>query len=398
MTDPAFGRAIRPAFLLEADAAHLNHGSFGATPRVVLAAQDDWRRRLEAQPSRFMMRELEPALAQARGPLARLLGADPAGLAFVDNATTGVNAVARSLDLAPGDEVLTTDHGYGAVRQTFTHVCARAGARLVEAALPFPPRSSAELEAAVVERIGPRTRLVVIDHVTSPSAIILPVAAIATAARARGVPVLVDGAHAPGMLDLAIDELPVDWYTGNCHKWLCAPKGSAFLWAGTERRERLHPTVISHGYGRGFEAEFGWTGTRDPSPWLSVPAAIDFLDGFGAGGPGAVGLGVARVRAYTVDLARRAADLLAAAWGNEARVPAALHGTMAIVALPAALQRRLGPATEEHSRRLRHQIWDEHRVEIPIMAIDGRHWARLSAFIYNEIDDYERLAAAGRAL
>jgi isopenicillin-N epimerase len=385
MTAPQpFGRAILPAFLLEPDAAHLNHGSFGATPHEVLAVQDQWRRRLEAQPSRFMMRELEPALAAAREPLARLVGVDAQGLAFVDNATSGVNAVARSLDLQPGDEVLTTDHVYGAVRQTFTHVCARAGARLIEARLPFPPAASAELEAALMARISARTRLVAIDHVTSPSAMILPVSAIAAACRSRGIPVLVDGAHAPGMLDLAIGALGVDWYTGNCHKWLCAPKGSAFLWAAPRHRAQLHPTVISHGYGRGFTEEFGWTGTRDPSAWLSVPAAIGFLDRLDA----------RRVRTYAIDLARRAGDLLAAAWGNEPRVPAELHGAMTIVPLPAAVQQSLGPATEERARHLRHQIWDRHRIEIPIMVIEGRYWARPSAFIYNETSDYERLAAA----
>ena len=272
----ALGAAIREAFLIDPGACTVNHGSYGATPRAVLAEQDRWRAMMEAQTSRFFNRVLPGALRAAAGRLAAHVGAAAEDVAFVPNATTGVNAVLRSRDFEPGDEILMLSHVYGAVRNTARYVAERTGARLVEAALPWPRPDDAGIIASVAGAITPRTRIAVLDHITSPSAVVLPIAELVALCHARGVPVLVDGAHAPGQAALDVEAIGADWYTGNAHKWLFAPKGCAFLHARREAHAGLHPAVISHGLGRGFVAEFDWTGTVDPSAYLAIGAALDF--------------------------------------------------------------------------------------------------------------------------
>jgi isopenicillin-N epimerase len=237
-----YGRVVRGEWALDENWLTVNHGSQGATPRCVLAAQESWRQQMEAQPTRFMSRVLPRALRDAAEKLGSFLGAQGEDVAFVDNATTGCNAVLRSLRLNPGDEVLVLTHGYGAVRNTVRYVTDRAGARMAEAPLPFPfPRGEAMLEA-VEQTITRRTRLAVLDHVTSASALVLPIAAMTALCRQRGVPVLVDGAHGPGQVNLNVAALGVDWYMGNCHKWLCAPKGSGFIWAAPGAAGRAAPS------------------------------------------------------------------------------------------------------------------------------------------------------------
>lgn len=380
-----FGRAARAHFLLEGDAVFLNHGSYGATPRVVLAAADAWRRRMEAQPVRFMGRELIPALHAALDRLGGFIGARGADLAFVDNATAAVSTVLRAFELAPGDELLTTSHAYGAVRAALGFVAARAGARVVEAELPFPAAGEDELCAALARRFTERTRLLALDHVTSPTALVLPVARLAAAARARGIPVLVDGAHAPGMLNLDIGSLGVDWYAGNCHKWLFAPKGCAFLWAAPERQAVLAPLAVSHGQGQGFRAAFDWTGTRDHSAFLAVTAALGFIEGIGA----------ERLRARNHDLVVAAARLIVDAWWTPVGGPPALLGAMAAIAVPTERGLAKGlPATPGAAAALHDRLWDDHRIEVPVTAFAGRLWVRVSAQIYNELEEYHRLAEA----
>ena len=258
------------AFDLDPAYLTVNHGSFGAVPRSVQAAQRIWQARMEAQPTRFLATEAPDALRAAATALARYVNADPDGLGFVANATEGCNAVLRSLRLAPGDEILVLSHGYGAVRKTATFVAARAGARVAEATLPFPCPTEAAVLDALATALSPRTRIAVLDHITSPSALVLPIAAMVALCRARGVPVLVDGAHAPGQVPLDLSALDADWYTGNAHKWLFAPRGCAFLATAARQRARTHPAVISHGHGAGYVAEFDWTGTRDPSAFLAI--------------------------------------------------------------------------------------------------------------------------------
>jgi isopenicillin-N epimerase len=263
----------------------------------VLTAQQDWQRRMEAQPGRFFRAILPAALRHAAGQLGAFLGADGNDLAFVENTTVGCNAVLRSLELGAGDEILVLTHGYGAVRNAARYVAERAGARVTEAAVPFPRPDADAIVASVAAALTPRTKLAVIDHITSGSALVLPLERIVTACHAAGVPVLVDGAHGPGQVTLDLPSLGADWYVGNCHKWLCAAKGSAFLWAAPSRQAGLHPVTISHGFGAGFLAEFDWTGTRDCSAWLSVGAAIDFH----------ARLGGAALRARNVGLAAEGA-------------------------------------------------------------------------------------------
>jgi isopenicillin-N epimerase len=374
-----FGPGMRERFALEPDMAFLNHGSYGAAPKEVLAVQADLRQRLESQPVRFMSRELPDRLAEAGAVLAEFVGAQPADLAFVENATAGCNAVLRSLKLKPGDEVLITDHIYPAVRNILRHVKAESGALLVEAHLPFPLQGPQPVIDAVTAKITGCTKLVVLDHITSPTATILPVAEIAAAAKKVGAKVLLDAAHAPGQIDFDVTALGADWVTGNAHKWLYAPKGAAFLWAAPDAQEGLHPTVISHGFGKGFQAEFGWTGTRDPSAWLAVPAAIAFYKGIGDGA----------VRRHNQDLARRAADLLMERLGTGPASPPSMRGAMATIELPTNL-----PGEVEVGRALNASIWEKHRIEVPIFAFAGKLWVRISAQVYNELAEYEALAEA----
>ena len=331
---------------------------------------------MEAQTTRFFSRVLPQALRHAADRLGAFIGAAGKDIAFLDNATTGCNAVLRSLRLQPDDEVLVLTHGYGAVRNTARFVAERAGARMIEAAVPFPRPEADAIVTALQAALSPRTRIAVLDHITSATALVLPLARMIGVCRAAGVPVLVDGAHAPAQIDLDLCTLGADWYSGNCHKWLCAPKGSAFLWAASDRQAGLHPVTISHGFGGGFVAEFDWAGTRDPSAYLCVDAAIDFHKR----------LGGAALRDRNRSLAAEAAALLARRLGTEVGTDGALAGAMGLVRLPVS-----GPATQPHALALRARLMDA-GTDAPVHAVDGALWLRISAFAYNEMEDYERLA------
>jgi isopenicillin-N epimerase len=377
LTPSSPAKAPRSEWLLDPNVAFLNHGSFGATPRAVLAEQDRWRARMERHPTGFMLYDLPVALRGAATRLAEFVGAADRDLAFVENATVGCNAVLNAFHLEAGDEILVTDHCYAAIRKAAEHVALRAGARVVEAAMPLPLDDSTAITAAIGSRCGPHTRLVILDHVTSPTAVLCPISDLTSLCRSRGAAVLVDGAHAPGMLSLDLPSIGADWYVGNCHKWLMAPKGSGFLWTSPARQADTHPLVISHGYRQGFKAEFDWTGTRDPSAWLAVPAAIDFHGRLG--GPS--------LRARNTALARDAATLLARRWRSERATPDPLTGSMAAVRLPAS-----GAATMDRALELRRLLFDRHRIEVAIHPFGGALWVRISAQAYNELGDYERLA------
>lgn len=368
----ALGLHVRDLWGLDPDFLTVNHGSFGATPLAVLAEQQAWRERMETQPSRFMRTVLPGALRAAAERLAAFIGARGDDVVFVDNATGGCNAVLRSLRLRPEQDVLVLSHGYGAVRNTVRFVTEQAGARMTEAVIPFPRPTADAVVAAVAAALTPETRLAVIDHITSASALVLPVDRIAAVCRERGVPVLVDGAHAAGQIDLDVPSLGADWYTGNCHKWLCAPKGSAFLWSAPERQAGLHPTIISHGFEQGYLAEFDWTGTRDFSAMLAVPAAIDFHQR----------LGGAALRQRNRDLALTATRLLADRLGTEAGADPAMMAAMGLVRLP-------GPTDQVAA--LRNRLLDA-GTDAPVHVLDGVIWLRLSAFAYNDVNDYQRLA------
>jgi isopenicillin-N epimerase len=381
--------ALRDLWTLEKDVTYLNHGSFGACPASVLAEQARLRARLEAQPVRFMLRELEPMLDAARAALAAFLGADAADLGFVPNATTGVNAVLRSLTFAPGDEIVTTDHAYGACRNALDYVAARSGARVVVATVPFPLRGPDEVVTPILAAVGDRTRLALLDHVTSPTALVWPLAELVTKLRARGVETLVDGAHAPGMIPLALDGLGAGYYTGNCHKWLCAPKGAAFLHVRRDLQSGLVPTTVSHGATSSrtdksrFQLLFDWVGTTDPTAALCVPAALAFMGSLQPGG-------WPKVMAANHALALHARDRLCAALGVSPPAPGAMLGSMASIPLPDEAVRAEGLDPLQDS------LWHQDRIEVPVHVWPAppRRLIRVSAQLYNGAEDYDRLAAA----
>lgn len=372
-------------FVLDREWTFLNHGSFGACPAEVLRHQDGLRARLERQPVQFFARDLQPLLDDALRELAALCGAQAEDLCFVPNATAGVNAVLRSLRLEPGDELLTTDHVYNACKNALEFVAAQHGAAVVIAPVPFPLADPAQITAAVLARVTPRTRLALLDHVTSPTALVFPVAELVAALHARGVDTLVDGAHALGMLPLELDRLGAAYYTANCHKWLCAPKGAAILHVRRDRQAQIRPPCISHGAnaplspGRSrYRLEFDWTGTTDPSSALCAPVAARLLGGLLPGG-------LPALQARNHDLAVTAQALLCEALAVAPPCPPSLLGSMATVPLPDrdgagadALQAALVAA----------------RIEVPLIRWPDspRLQVRVSAQIYNTLDDYQRLA------
>ncbi|HEX4883178.1 MAG TPA: aminotransferase class V-fold PLP-dependent enzyme [Casimicrobiaceae bacterium] len=384
-----FGRALRAEWALDPAGTYLNHGTVGATPRRVLAAQQAIRDEIQRHPARYLLRELadvkqiamraRPRMRVAADAVAAFLGARGEDLVFVDNATAGVNAVLRSLRLEPGDEILLTDHGYGSVGHVARHVAGLAGARVVTAPLPWPRWEPEAIVEAVAGALGPRTRLAVVDQVTSPTGLLLPVAAIAARCRAAGVLVLVDGAHGPGALDFAIPDLGGDWYTGNLHKWAMAPISAAVLWARPERQRDLHPPAISWGYGLDFAAEFDLQGTRDPSAWLAAPEGLAFMRD----------LGLEAMRAWNHRLAWEAARGLADRWGVELPQDESQVGCMAAVPLPA----RFG-TTAADGHGLKDALLYEDGIEAQVHAFRDRLFWRLSAQVYNEPEDFERAARA----
>ncbi|HEX6707150.1 MAG TPA: aminotransferase class V-fold PLP-dependent enzyme [Albitalea sp.] len=390
-TNPTpFGRGMLAHWLLDPDAAYLNHGTFGVTPTRVLDLQHALHAQIERHPARFMARELmsldpqppaqRPRLRAAAEDVAAFLGARGDDLVFVDNATSGVNAVLRSLRLAAGDEIVLLDHAYGAVARAAAFVAREHRARVVTVALPFPLEDDASCLEPLAAALTPRTRIAILDHITSETALVLPLARMAALCHARGVPVLGDGAHAPGAIDVDIPSLGVDWYAANLHKWAFAPRGCGVLWASADRREGLHPPIISWGLDVGWHQEFDWTGTRDPTPFLCAPAGIAFITDF---------LGTDAMRAYNHALAWQAAGTLTTRWGLPWTTPKRMVGCMATVPLPAACG-----ATAQDASRLREWLLCERRIEVAVVSRAGRLWARVSAQVYNDMGDIDRLADA----
>jgi isopenicillin-N epimerase len=381
---------------LDPSVEFLNHGSFGAAPRPVLETQAEWRARLERQPVQFF-RELEPHLDAARATLGAFVEADPDDLAFVSNATSGVNTVVRSLELQPGDELLTTDHAYNACRNTL-RLHEPRGVRVVVAEVPFPLRSPCQVVDAVLARATPRTRLALLDHVTSPTGLVFPVAELVRALGERGIDTLVDGAHAPGMVPLDLRTLGAAYYTGNCHKWLCAPKGSAFLHVRRDRQDGMLPLTIGHGLNSTrtdrsrFRLLFDWTGTADPTPFLCIPAALQCLGSLLPGGWPEL---MRRNRA----LALSAQAILGEALGIELPAPSEMIGSLAAVPLPPLAHADVAarPAPPDPLQRA---LLSRHRIEAPVMPFPAppARVLRVAAQVYNSEEQVRALAAALPAL
>jgi isopenicillin-N epimerase len=389
---------MRDLFLLDPDIHFLNHGSFGACPKPVFEALQRWQLAMERNPVEFLGRRSAALLRAARERLAAHLGANADDLVFVPNATTGVNTVAQSLALQPGDEILTTDHEYGACDATWRHVCQRTGAVYQRVQIPLPFEAG-EFADRLLAAVTPRTRLIFVSHLTSTTALIFPLAALCAAARERGIATLVDGAHAPGQIDLDLDALGADFYTGNCHKWLCAPKGAAFLHVRPERQREVHAPVVSWGYvagedgaartggHTGFDAYAGrtllerrlqWQGTRDIAAWLSVPAALDFL--------AAHDWPAHRAASHHRALALQARVL--ARNGLQPIARDADFGQMVPI-----------PVRSSDPEGLRARLFDQHRIEVPVTQHAGQVFVRVSVQAYtldSELQALENaLAAAG---
>lgn len=371
------------AWMLDPSLHHLNHGSFGAVPVAVLESQDGWRRRFERDPVGFVDGGLLPALDLVRGTWASLLGAEQAGVVMLRNTTTGISTVLRTVlpTLPPASEVVITDHAYNATRIAVEVEAARFGHRVVTALVPFPLQSPDEVVDAVLARVGPRTGLVVVDLVTSSTALRLPVEAL-VAALGPDVPVLVDAAHGPGMVEVDVDRLGAAFVVANGHKWLCAPRGSAAMVVREDWRERTRPLVVSHGWEEGFAPErsrfhatFDWTGTDDPTPWLCVPDAVATLSRMSPDG-------LAGVREDNRALALHARDLLCDALAIDPPAPEQMLASMASVPIPGEQRGMLDPL----GATLR-----EHGFVVAVFG-GSRRVLRVSAAPYNHADEYAELA------
>jgi isopenicillin-N epimerase len=368
---------VRALWPLESTVAHLNHGSFGAVPTPVLEEQRSWRERMDGNPVRFFTRELPDALTQARAEVAEFLGAADGEVAFGPNATSAASTVLASLRLDAGDEVVVTDHAYGAVRIAADRFAADARARVVEVALPLHGDEDVVVDT-VLSGLSDRTRLVVLDQVTSPTAWRLPLVRLLPELRERGVSTFVDGAHAPGMLSVELDRLGADYWCGNLHKWCCAARGTAVLHAAPERRRDLRPLVAGWGEPFGYPDAFDHTGTDDLTAWLAAPRALRVLDR----------LGWDRLRTHNVALAvegqRLVADALGLAAADLPRDPAV---SMQLVPLPVGVGHTVAGAVE-----LQRRVGEEIGAEIAVSPWRDRGYLRLSAQAYNSPADYERLA------
>jgi isopenicillin-N epimerase len=389
----AFGHAMREQWMLDPDYTYLNHGTVGAPPRRVLLKQQALRDEMERHPARFVLRELagdapapwrtESRLREAARQVAAFLGSRPEDLVFVPNVTAGLNAVLRSIPLAPGDEVVITDLAYGAITLAAGSITRERGATLTTVEMPYPIHGGVLAPGAIVEAIvsavTSRTRLVVVDHITAQTALLMPVADIVRECHARGVPVLVDGAHAPGSLAFEIPALGADWYAANLHKWAHAPRPCGILWAAPDRQQILHNPVVSWGSGRGFREEFESTATSDPTSYLAAPEGLAMLHEWN----------FAAVLDYMHRMAWEAAALLTARWATSLAAPREMVGAMVTVPLPEA-----AGTTTEAASRLRLALLVEDRIEVHMHAWRGRLWARVSMQIYTELSDVQRLAEA----
>jgi isopenicillin-N epimerase len=403
---PKLGRSASPIteWALDPTVTYLNHGSFGACLRAILEVQRGWRDKLEAHPVRFLARELEDLLDWTRSEIGAFMGADGEDLALMTNATAGVNTVLRSLRFERGDELLTTDHAYNASLNALRFAAAQSSARVVLARVPFPIESPDQAFDAIMAAVTPKTRLAMIDHVTSPTALVLPIDRLVPALAEKGVDVLVDGAHGPGMVPTKLRELKPAYYAGTAHKWICAPKGTAFLYVRRDRQALIKPLSISHGANdprvdrSRFQLEFDWTGTFDPSAWLTIPAAID---GLGEMLPG----GWPALISINRQLVVSAAEMVAEALHTPVQAPSSMTGSMASLRLPG------GPWPRDEATRRMDMIETAmrgRRFEVPLIAwpppwlVDSGDLpattefellVRISAQAYNYFGQYERLAS-----
>ncbi len=377
---------------LNPEIVYLNHGSFGATPRIVQRFRAELQASMEDDPMRFFVHDVWDLIDNSRVAVSEFVGADPEGLVFGENATALVNGVLRSLEFNPGDEIIVLDHGYGACSNSVRFVCERSGAKVVVVGLPFPLDDPLEVTEAIVAAVTNRTVLALVDHVTSPTALVLPINEIVSQLGGRGVDVLVDGAHAPGMLDLDITAINAAYYVGNLHKWVCGPKSAAFMSIGPDHRTSARPLVISHGATGSYETrsrlhlEFDWQGTSDPTAIASVGEALNVMANMVPGG-------WSEIRQRNRDLAREATKIVCSRLGTVSPAPASMFGSMGLIPIPGGLPNQVGwPRLQP----LQEVLEDDYQMPIPIIPwpkFDTR-FVRISAHLYNTTDQYEYLADA----
>lgn len=374
---------------------YLNHGSFGPSPRVVQAVREEWSQRLNANPMDFYLRQFDGAIDHAADRLGRWIGTEGRDLVFVDNATVAMNVVAESLPLGPDDEVLLNDHEYGAVFRIWRSVCEKTGAKIVSPTLGIgnddqPRRFEAvsDISEPIIQAITPRTKLIIISHITSPTAIKFPVEEVCRVARERGIPVCIDGPHALAMVDLNLKKIDCDFYCASLHKWLSAPFGSGFLFVHRKWQSKLKPHLTSWGRSLGgcpsrWQDSLNWLGTRDPAPFLSVPAAIDFLEG----------VGLENFRSQTHELARYARQQLEPILGQVAAIPDSIdwYGSMIAIPLPADVSRKAKPNA---IHPLQQKLWNDHHIEALVTECHGHRYLRASCHLYNSRADIDALCSA----
>ncbi len=375
--------SLKEHFLLDPNIVFLNHGSFGATPKPVFDAYQDWQRRLERQPVLFLGREYNELLYEARTALGEYLNADPEDLVYIPNATHGVNIIARSLNLQPGDEVLTTDHEYGACDYTWEFLCQKVDAHYIHQPIPLPVHSDEEIMEQFLRGITPRTKVVYLSHITSPTALCLPVEEICHRARNLGILSIVDAAHSPGQMPVDLEKLGADVAFGNCHKWMLAPKGAAFLFVRREVQDRVEPFVVSWGYqptpematGSRFVDLLQWTGTKDPTAALAVPLAIQFMREHTW----------EQVRRECHALLRRALKRVCELTGLQPTYPldSGFYHQMAIAPLPPS-----------NLAVLKSRLYDEYKIEVPLVQWQEKQFIRISIQGYNDQNDVDRLLQA----
>jgi len=375
---------------LDPNTVFLNHGSFGATPLAVLDEQDRIRRLMERDPVHFVERLSHEMWQDSINELSKFLNADPGGMSFVANATTGVNTILRSLNLSKGDEIIVPDHAYQACRNAIDFVTERSGARTVVIRIPFRIDDESDIIDPIVSAINDKTVLAMIDTVSSPTGIRMPFEKLVGLIQERGVDVLVDAAHGPGIVPLNIRKLNAAYITGNCHKWICTPKGSAFLHIRDDRREGVKPLTIGHGYSSDlpsaekFRMEFDWTGTRDPSPWLCIPFAISHIGGLINGG-------WEKIMNKNHEMAIFGRDLLCETLDISPPTPDSMVSSMSSVEFP--WDEDVGPAPIDGDP-IHNTLFDEYRIQVPVISWPNhnRKYLRISAQIYNSKEDYEYLS------
>ncbi len=374
-----FGRPLKKLWYLEDGINFLNNGSFGATPIKVIDRSREIEIQMETEPVRFFMEEYPGLLENAINKVSEFCGADPKDLVLIENATSGINTILRSLipEINKGDVILISDHVYPAIKITTDYICSVTGAEIRIVEIPFPIENIEAITNSFKNSTDSRVTIAIYDHVTSATGLILPVEELTAFFKENGIISIIDGAHAPGMLDLDISALQCDFYVANCHKWLFAPKGCALMYAAHEFQEKIHPLTISHNYKKGFGEEFAWVGTRNPSSWLALPEAIDFYNS----------LGGSELRKYNHDLIMEAGTFLNFHLGSEFNCPEEMAGSILTLAIDIDLS-----AKDSTAAYLRTTFLREYKTELMFIPFKGKIWYRIAAQVYNEIDDYVQLA------